>query len=177
MKLILPNINKEEEIQLIAKNDEHFSSMVEDEGFMQQVKTRNEQANQLMNLNKAELTQAGNNAAQNATVLIKNTNEDWLNKKWRPLMAYLYMITCAFDFIIFPILWSVFQAVSKGSVTTPWQPLTLQGAGLFHVAMGAVLGIAVYGRTKEKLEGAQNQVTKDPSGKSDTEININSFLK
>jgi len=26
----------------------------------------------------------------------------------------------------------------------------LQGAGLFHLAMGAVLGIAAYGRTKEK---------------------------
>jgi len=31
----------------------------------------------------------------------------------------------------------------------------LQGAGLFHVAMGAVLGIAAYGRTKEKIEGKQ----------------------
>jgi hypothetical protein len=30
---------------------------------------------------------------------------------------------------------------------------TLQGAGLYHIAMGAVLGIAAYGRTKEKVEG------------------------
>jgi hypothetical protein len=29
--------------------------------------------------------------------------------------------------------------------------LTLQGAGLFHMAMGAILGIAVYGRTQEKM--------------------------
>jgi hypothetical protein len=29
----------------------------------------------------------------------------------------------------------------------------LQGAGLYHIAMGAVLGVAAYGRTKEKLEG------------------------
>jgi hypothetical protein len=36
-----------------------------------------------------------------------------------------------------------------------WQPLTLQGAGLFHIAMGAVLGIAAYGRTKEKMAGAE----------------------
>jgi hypothetical protein len=36
-----------------------------------------------------------------------------------------------------------------------WQPLTLQGAGLFHLAMGAVLGIAAYGRTKEKMAGAE----------------------
>jgi hypothetical protein len=37
-------------------------------------------------------------------------------------------------------------------VTQQWDPITLGGAGLFHVAMGAVLGIAAYGRTKEKLE-------------------------
>jgi hypothetical protein len=41
-------------------------------------------------------------------------------------------------------------------VKTQWQPLTLQGAGLFHIAMGAVLGIAAYGRTQEKLGGANN---------------------
>jgi murein DD-endopeptidase MepM/ murein hydrolase activator NlpD len=34
--------------------------------------------------------------------------------------------------------------------------LTLQGAGLFHIAMGAVLGLAAYGRTQEKLAGANN---------------------
>ena len=37
---------------------------------------------------------------------------------------------------------------------TQWSPLTLQGAGLFHIAMGAVLGIAAFGRTQEKLAGA-----------------------
>jgi hypothetical protein len=39
---------------------------------------------------------------------------------------------------------------------TQWNPLTLQGAGLFHIAMGAVLGIAAFGRTQEKLNGANN---------------------
>jgi len=68
-------------------------------------------------------------------------------------MGWLYMATCAFDFIIFPILWSILQALSKGSVTSQWQPVTLQGAGLYHIAMGAVLGIAAYGRTKEKVSG------------------------
>ena len=80
--------------------------------------------------------------------------EDWMNAKWRPMMGWMYMVTCFADFVLFPVLWSVLQAVSKGSVTQQWQPLTLQGAGLYHVAMGAVLGIAAYGRTKEKIEGA-----------------------
>jgi len=99
------------------------------------------------------LTQAGSNAAQGADVLVANDNTDWINKKWRPAMGWVYMATCTADFVIFPVLWSVLQALSKGNVTTQWQPLTLQGAGLYHIAMGAVLGIAAYGRTKEKVEG------------------------
>jgi len=97
---------------------------------------------------------APTNAASDADVLVK-ADEHWVNAKWRPMMGWLYMVTCAVDFIVFPILWSILQAVSKGSVTTEWQPLTLQGAGLFHIAMGSVLGIAAYGRTKEKLENKQ----------------------
>lgn len=155
-KLILPKVNQSEELQLVARNDEHHSLMINDEDFMTQVKERNEQANQLMNLNNAALTQVGSNSAQNAEVLVKNDSEDFINKKWRPMMAWLYMTVCLFDFILFPILWSVAQAVAGGSITTPWQPITLQGAGLFHVAMGAVLGIATYGRTREKIEGVTN---------------------
>lgn len=98
------------------------------------------------------LTAAGNNAAQNADVLVANTNEDWINKKWRPAMGWMYMAVCTFDFMIAPILWSVAQALDGGQISTQWQPVTLQGAGLFHIAMGAVLGIAAYGRTREKLE-------------------------
>jgi len=40
-----------------------------------------------------------------------------------------------------------------GTVTNQWDPLTLKGAGLFHIAMGTVLGITAYGRTQEKLSG------------------------
>jgi hypothetical protein len=104
--------------------------------------------------NQPVLTGAGNNAAQDADVLVKNTNEDWINKKWRPVMGWMYMVVCVCDFTLFPILWSLLQALSHGQVTSQWQPVTLQGAGLFHVAMGAVLGIAAYGRTKEKVAGA-----------------------
>ena len=88
-----------------------------------------------------------------STVALDKDATDWINKKWRPVMGWVYMLTCTADFVIFPILWSLLQALSKGSVTSQWQPLTLQGAGLYHIAMGAVLGIAAYGRTKEKVEG------------------------
>ncbi len=83
--------------------------------------------------------------------------EDWMNAKWRPMMGWIYMITCVTDFILFPILWSILQASLKQPVTA-WQPITLQGAGLFHLSMGAIIGIAAFGRTQEKLAGVNNNV-------------------
>jgi hypothetical protein len=82
--------------------------------------------------------------------------EDWMNSKWRPMMGWMYMLVCTMDFVMFPILWSLLQSLSHGAVNVQWQPITLQGAGLFHIAMGAVLGIAAFGRTQEKLGGVQN---------------------
>jgi hypothetical protein len=82
--------------------------------------------------------------------------EDWMNTKWRPMMGWMYMIVCICDFVLFPVLWSLIQALHGGRVETQWSPITLNGAGLFHMAMGAILGIAAYGRTQEKLAGANN---------------------
>lgn len=81
--------------------------------------------------------------------------EDWMARRWRPMMGWMYMVTCITDFVLFPVLWSLVQAMLKQPVTQ-WNPLTLQGAGLFHIAMGAVLGLAAWGRTQEKLNGANN---------------------
>jgi hypothetical protein len=81
--------------------------------------------------------------------------EDWMNSKWRPMMGWMYMLICTMDMVVFPVLWSLLQAVTHTAITQ-WNPLTLQGAGLFHIAMGAVLGIAAFGRTQEKLNGANN---------------------
>jgi len=78
-------------------------------------------------------------------------NEDWMNSKWRPAMGWMYMAVCMADFVLFPVLWSLVQVIGGGRVETQWSPITLQGAGLFHMAMGAILGIAAYGRTQEKL--------------------------
>jgi hypothetical protein len=67
-----------------------------------------------------------------------------------------------FDMIIFPILWSLLQTFTHTAITQ-WNPLTLQGAGLFHIAMGAVLGIAAFGRTQEKMAGANNGGAQAPT--------------
>lgn len=150
MKIILPEKNTSPDVQIIGKNDIHYDSMVNDREFMDSIEQRNKEYN-----DRIILTKAGDNAAQNAQVLVKpnETYRDWLNNNWRPWMACVYMITCITDFIIFPMGWSMLQAMGGGAVTAPWQPITLQGAGLYHLAMGAILGIAAYGRTREKLEG------------------------
>jgi hypothetical protein len=89
----------------------------------------------------------------------ESENEHWMNSKWRPAMGWMYMAVCTCDFMLFPILWSLLQATVHGTTSSQWQPLTLQGAGLFHIAMGAVLGIAAFGRTQEKLGGATSVAT------------------
>jgi hypothetical protein len=90
-------------------------------------------------------------------------NEDWMNSKWRPAMGWMYMLVCTTDFVLFPVLWSLVQVVGGGEVRTQWSPITLQGAGLFHMAMGAILGIAAYGRTQEKLNDKAGSTLPVPS--------------
>ena len=85
-------------------------------------------------------------------------DEDWMQKKWRPAMGWMYLVVCMMDMVVFPVAWSLLQTVTSTPITQ-WNPLTLQGAGLFHLAMGAVLGIAAFGRTQEKIAGSANNVS------------------
>lgn len=87
---------------------------------------------------------------------ISKKEEYWLQKKWRPMMAMMYMVVCIFDFIIFPIGFTVVQfweIQPENDKFRQWEPLTLVGAGLFHMAMGAVLGITAWSRGQEKMAG------------------------
>jgi hypothetical protein len=101
--------------------------------------------------------------SEEAKSVSEQKKEDWMNSKWRPMMGWMYMLVCMFDMVVFPVLWSLLQATTHGSVHTQWNPLTLQGAGLFHIAMGAVLGIAAFGRTQEKMAGANNGGAQTPT--------------
>jgi hypothetical protein len=94
-------------------------------------------------------------------VIVEKKEEDWMQKKWRPAMGWMYMVDCFCDMVIFPVAWALLQTLLKQPVTQ-WNPLTLQGAGLFHLAMGAVLGIAAWGRTQEKVAGAASNTTPVP---------------
>lgn len=83
--------------------------------------------------------------------------EDWIQKKWRPMMAVMYMMVCIFDFVVFPIMFTGVQFWEVEAVNDAfrqWNPITLGGGGLFHVAMGAVLGVTAWSRGQEKIAGA-----------------------
>ena len=98
---------------------------------------------------------------------VKKPDEDWMTKKWRPMMAMMYMTCCLMDFAIFPIMFTIVQfweTQAANDAFRQWVPITLQGGGLFHVAMGAVLGVSAYGRTQEKVAGAANTPTNLPAG-------------
>jgi hypothetical protein len=87
----------------------------------------------------------------------KKEEESWIQKKWRPMMAVMYMCVCASDFILFPIMFTIVQfweTAVQNDAFRQWAPLTLQGGGLFHMAMGAVLGITAWSRGQEKMAGA-----------------------
>lgn len=85
-------------------------------------------------------------------IINDSENEGRWTRSWRPHMAYAYMVICLFDFVFGPFFWSIFQIIGKGTVALQWVPLTLTGGGIFHVAMGAVLGISAFTRGQEKLQ-------------------------
>jgi len=93
---------------------------------------------------------------------LKQDKEDWMTKKWRPMMAIVYMMINLFDFIIGPILYNLLQYWNPGQAIVMWQPLTLQGGGLIHIAFGAILGISAWTRGQEKVASINNGL--DPNG-------------
>jgi hypothetical protein len=94
---------------------------------------------------------------------LKVQQEDWMVKRWRPMMGWTYMATCIFDFILGPILFNLLQYYNLGQAVGMWTPLTLQGGGMYHVAMGAILGISAWSRGQEKMSGVNTPlVSQEP---------------
>lgn len=77
--------------------------------------------------------------------------ETWLKTYWRPAMAWQYMIVCLFDFVLAPVMMA-WLSYATNTPVVPWASLTLQGSGLYHLAMGAVIGVAAWSRGKEKIQ-------------------------
>ncbi len=99
-----------------------------------------------------------------AQTAAEKKTEDWMTTKWRPLMAVTYMATIWFDFIVGPILFNVLQYFNPGQAISSYIPITLQGGGLYHISMGAILGIAAWTRGKEKIATIEAGEQKSFSG-------------
>lgn len=76
---------------------------------------------------------------------------NWVYRTWRPACAWTYIATCIFDFIISPILYNILQFHTTSQALSMWKPLTLEGGGLYHLSMGAILGISAWSRGNEKI--------------------------
>lgn len=90
----------------------------------------------------------------------KKNSEIWFRSKWRPALGWAYILICVFDFILAPVLWTVSQSyveiekdTSTAIISQQWSPITLGAGGLFHLAMGGILGVTAWGRTREKISG------------------------
>ena len=78
---------------------------------------------------------------------------------WRTALAWSYVLICMFDFCISPIIFNFLQYYNPGQAISAWTSVTLQGGGLYHLSMGAILGISAHGRTQEKLLSAKESST------------------
>lgn len=75
-------------------------------------------------------------------------NEGFINNRWRPFMAWQYFVVCLCDFIVFPAFTTVWYSTTQYH---EWHPLTLQGGGLYHLSMGAIIGVTSWQRSQEKM--------------------------
>lgn len=75
-------------------------------------------------------------------------DEGWLQKSWRPAMGWSYFVICLTDFIFFPVFYAVWFPITDFH---EWHPLTLQGGGLYHLSMGAIIGVTSWRRSDEKM--------------------------
>lgn len=96
--------------------------------------------------------------------------EIWLARNWRIVAAFVYLFICLFDFVIAPS-WVGFhrettaelvmaikdlspsvQIILAAPKSFEWNPLTLIGAGIFHVAFGTILGASAWSHGRERIE-------------------------
>ena len=78
-------------------------------------------------------------------------NKESLYIRWRPAIAWSYLVVCLYDFMVGPLVYNVLQYLDNDTTISMWQSITLQGGGLYHLSMGAIVGVSAFGRTKEKL--------------------------
>lgn len=81
----------------------------------------------------------------------RRREDTWLKTYWRPAMAWQYMVVCLYDFIGGPIM-TAWISYTTSTAYVEWKSLTLEGSGLYHLAMGAIIGVTAWSRGQEKIQ-------------------------
>jgi hypothetical protein len=107
-----------------------------------------------------------------------NDTSKWYQQLWLPIAAFTYLGICIFDFVLMPVytaahnskvenaMLKVIEAkdavtftdtiVKSNQASRQWNPLTLLGGGMFHLAFGSLLtgGAVTRGfAKKEEVKG------------------------
>jgi len=81
--------------------------------------------------------------------------DHWIQRRWRPMMAWCYGVICLWDFFLAPIFFAWYAYFTKTPLTL-WIPLTTQGGGLFHLSMGAIVGVSSFSKSQERISVSNN---------------------
>ena len=79
----------------------------------------------------------------------ETASEHIMSTIWRPMMGFTYMIICLFDFVAGPMMHALLSFYTHKDLI-PWKSLTMSDGGMFHISMGAILGVAAWARNQEK---------------------------
>lgn len=113
--------------------------------------------------------------------------------QWKNVAAYVYLFICIFDFVIMPIL-TFFFHTPPASITNlitqinpntqadlikdfygPWQPLTENDGGLFHIVFMTLLGVISWSQSKVDIQNNQKEIEQlkanTPTNAQNTESN------
>lgn len=90
--------------------------------------------------------------------------EGWIKSYWRPVLGWVYIAMLAFDFIIAPIMLTMFAKVT-GTPLVMWKPLTLEGGGLVHLSLGSIITAQTWKRSEEKIKAIEAKILGGPEVK------------
>jgi hypothetical protein len=112
------------------------------------------------------------------------SKDNWMQKNWRPVAAFVYLLICLTDFVFMPAWYqylnskndrtqhielalkfsepaSQIEALKQITTHYDWKPLTLDGTGMVHLSFLAILGVAAWTRGQEKVKRVEKGVEDD----------------
>jgi hypothetical protein len=84
---------------------------------------------------------------------MKREIENVFQKHWRAAIGWAFVVIILFDFVVAPSI--VLTMIKAGIAIAPWTPLTMDGAGTFYLAIGAILGATTWQKGREEIERAK----------------------